>query len=85
MVPTSEEFQAALDDRIARAWRQGMAHLEVKAGDLHREVGDYPGRSHRMPTCCHVLRRRMRAGDEVVREPEKGTGASLMVRYRVAR
>ena len=56
MIPTAEEFQVTL-----RAWMQGAEHasettVEINSGQLHREVGGYPGQNHRMPMCCAAIR-----------------------------
>jgi 5-methylcytosine-specific restriction protein A len=55
----------------------------ITAGQLHRDVGGYPGPSHRMPVCCSVMRQEMSHRDKVVAEPPKGAGASLTISYRV--
>lgn len=74
-----EDFEQAL-----RALLAGMTGgtLTVRAGDLHRAVGGYPGRDHRMPVCCAVMRAAMAPGDEVLAAPPSGLGASLTIRYR---
>jgi hypothetical protein len=59
MIPTAEEFRVTL-----RPWMQGAEHasettVEINSGQLHREVGGYPGQNHRMPMCCAVMRSEM--------------------------
>ena len=76
-----EDFQIALQSLIQRAREQGKRSIGVRSGDLHREVGGYPGRDHRMPLCCAVMRDAMREGDTVESSPESGQGASLLIRY----
>ena len=71
MIPTAEEFRVTL-----RAWMQGAEHasettVEINSGQLHREVGGYPGQNHRMPMCCAVMRSEMSAGDAILQEPPK--------------
>lgn len=83
MSQEANAFRAALDRRIALAARAGRQSVEVTSGDLHREVGGYPGPDHRMPSCCNVMTSRMRAGDIIVSQPPKGKGATLTVRYLV--
>lgn len=80
--PTSGDFQSALDQIFERS--EGD-FVEVRSGDLHRVVGGYPGSGHRMPVCCQVMRRNIRAGDVIVTEPPKGAGASLVIRYSLPR
>jgi transcriptional regulator with XRE-family HTH domain len=81
MAPTAKDFEAALNASFASAWRQGLDHLDVEAGSLHRQVGGYPGSAHRMPLCCAVMRKAMRPGDRMLQEPPKGDGATVRVRY----
>jgi hypothetical protein len=85
MIPTAEEFQVTL-----RAWMQGAEHasettVEINSGQLHREVGGYPGQNHQMPMCCAVMRSEMSAGDAILQEPPKKQGASLTIRYKLPR
>lgn len=81
---TADRFRAALDVRFSKAKREGLSILDVEAGDLHRELGSYPGSNHRMPTCCKAMRDAMKSADRVIAEPPKGNGASLVIRYRLA-
>jgi len=59
--------------------------VDVVAGDLNRELGSYPGPSHRISDCCQVIRCLNTASDQVVAAPPKGTGASLVVRFALPR
>lgn len=83
---TTEQFQGELDAVFAAARREGRASVDVNAGELHRELGGYPGPDHRMAACSQVLWNNYRAEvDEVVSAPPKGKGASLTIRYRLPR
>lgn len=79
--PIKEDFEIALQTRFQRAKEQGKRSIGVRSGDLHQEVGGYPGHNHRMPLCCDVMREMMREGDTVDFSPESGQGASLLIRY----
>ena len=83
--PTAEDFRAELRRRLDRAQRAGHPHVDIKSGDLHRELGGYPGPRHRMPVCCYVMRAAMCAGDEIISGPPSGNGATLIIRYRLPR
>ncbi len=63
----------------------GMKFVEVRSGDVHRELGGYPGPNHRMPDCCQVMRRLMTGTDSILEAPPKGNGATLVVRYALPR
>ncbi len=82
---TKEDFRRALERRLRAAAASGFDHLDVNAGELHRRLGGYPGRDHRLPACCAAMRSTMGIGDVVLAEPPKGNGASLTIRYRLPR
>jgi 5-methylcytosine-specific restriction protein A len=67
--------------------KAGKEVAEIDSGELHRRVGDYPGRNHRMPVCCGVMRKALALndGDVIVEEPPSGQGAGLSIRYVVPR
>ena len=76
--PTAYDFQQAISRMLSRL---PSGYIEISSGELHRIVGGYPGRNHRMPICCQVMRENMRPGDEILAQPPKGLGASLRIRY----
>lgn len=80
---TEAAFTAALQEMLDRAATSGSTAIDIEAGDLHRSVGGYPGPSHRMPMCCSAMTAAMKTGDEVLRSPKSGKGASLTVRYQL--
>lgn len=85
-MPTAEEFREQLFEVFRVAAERRQLFVTVKAGDLHRKVGGYPGRrSQRMPVCCSVMRGAMLEDDVVVSEPPKGAGATLTIRYCIPR
>lgn len=85
MAPTMRDFQKELDKIFEMAQGQGNLYVDVKSGDLHRRVGGYPGRNHRMPLCCKVMKRNMKQGDQILQQPPSGQGATLVIRYKLPR
>ena len=83
--PRSDDFRKGLQAQLHREEEPGRPHVDVNAGELHRQVGGYPGPDHRMPLCCQVMRSEMAAGDQVMDGPPGGEGASLTIRYRLPR
>ena len=81
--PTTSDFQQELDRIFRAAQDQHVTYIDVVSGDLHRELGGYPGPDHRLPVCCDVMHRNMHTGDEVLQSPPKKQGATLMIRYRI--
>lgn len=55
--------------------------IDLTSGDIHRELGGYPGNNHRIPVCCDTMRELMLVDDEVLESPPKGNGATLKIRY----
>lgn len=84
-IPSKQDFQLGLDETFRTAKQLGLWEISVKAGELHRRVGGYPSKDHRMPICCQVMREAMQTGDEIIAAPPKGDGATLVIRYRLPR
>jgi len=76
MIAVARDFEKELDRIFSLAQQNGKSCVEVKSGVLHRQVGGYPSRNHRMPMCCRVMREKMRIGDDVLQEPPSGQGAN---------
>lgn len=85
MTPTRDDFRKALQSRFARAFGGGLAHVWVQSGDLHREVGGYPGENHRISLCCSVMRDEMYPTDLLIEAPPAGHGANLVIQYVLPR
>ncbi len=58
-----------------------LDYIDLNAGEIHRTLGGYPGKNHRMPICCKAMRSLMASDDMILYQPSKGNGASLTVRY----
>lgn len=86
-MPTTEDFKLELHRMMLEAVKNGEESIEIRAGDLHRRVGEYPGKDHRMPVCCKVMLDAFAPdeGDVMVQKPPSGQGASLTIRYVLPR
>jgi len=73
-----ELFEQYIDRRIAN---MTFSFIELTSGYIHRDVGGYPGRNHKMVICCDVMYKRMAGDDEVISAPPSGKGATVTVRY----
>lgn len=82
---TKIDFEKMLYKILTEARTEGHSYIDIRSGNLHTEVGGYPGRGHSMPTCCATMYDAMKPGDEVLQAPPKGKGANLVIRYRLAR
>lgn len=82
---TADEFRGALQAEFDKGARKSQHLVRIQAGDLHRVVGGYPGKDHRMPLCCSVMKSAMRCGDKIIEGPPSGKGASLLIEYKLPR
>ncbi|MCF8214774.1 MAG: hypothetical protein K9I92_06425 [Chitinophagaceae bacterium] len=82
-MPNRIDFETELERQLVVARSQGREYKVINSGDLHRTVGGFPSADNRMPTCCSVMRNRMRQNDIIVSQPPKGNGASLQIRYNL--
>jgi len=87
MTLTADDFRDELYRIMYEAVRQGSKYVDVNAGEVHSGLGGYPGRDHRVPVCCAVMKAAMATdyGDRVLPEPPSGQGASLTIRYVLPR
>jgi hypothetical protein len=84
-MPSVNQFRFALRSLFDEAESRGSPYVEINAGQLHRKLGGYPGPKHQMPSCCQAMYDEQKAGDQVIRRPPQGKGASLSIRYRLPR
>jgi len=83
--PTAQDFREKINHIFQAAKCNGQQYINVNSGDLHRQVGGYPGHNHRMPNCCSVMKQHMKPGDEILDGPPSRQGASLTIRYYLPR
>jgi hypothetical protein len=83
MIPTAWDFQNRLVAILNRARQSRQSYVDIESVNLHKEVGGYPDPNHRMPVCCEVMRKLMRPGDSVIKEPLGSQDATLIIRYAV--
>jgi 5-methylcytosine-specific restriction protein A len=85
LVQTKEDFENKLLEKLRKAQEKNQSYVDITSGDLHRSVGGYPGKDHRMPVCCDVMRELMKVKDEIIQQPPSGMGATLVIRYHLPR
>ncbi|MNM00870.1 hypothetical protein D3C81_107890 [compost metagenome] len=79
------DFVTVLRKQLQEAAKAGETSVDIRAANLHTEVGVYPARGHSMPTCCTVMYEEMQPGDEILLTPPGGKGPTLLVRYKFPR
>lgn len=81
----SDEVRNLLVRKFNVAIAGGLNGIEVNAGELHSELGGYPGWRHTMPNICRIMKAETTDGDAVLSEPPSRQGASVTIRYRLPR
>ncbi|MEG0012964.1 MAG: hypothetical protein RR324_00895 [Cellulosilyticaceae bacterium] len=76
-----ENFKDEIKRLLLEAKEKGKEYLEISAGKVHRNVGGYPGKNHRIPTCCEAMYELKTEKDQIIQSPPKGKGATLKIRY----
>ncbi len=84
-IPDTQTFKQALLQTLKVAQNKGLKEITVNAGELHRQVGGYPGTNNRMATCTMVLKNEMTDGDIIIKDTNKGAGASVTIKYILPR
>lgn len=79
--PSTEDFLAEIQRLKTIARNEDKSFIELVSADIHKNVGGYPSKNHRMATCCTTMYSLMNSRDEIISSPPKGKGASLKIRY----
>lgn len=78
---TADIFRNEIERLIRDAKENGFEYVDITSGEVHRNVGGYPGEKHNMPGCCDVMYSMKKIEDEILEAPPKGRGAKLKIRY----
>lgn len=81
MIPVKKDFDLKIVELKSISRNNGESFLKMTSEDLHKSVGGYPAKNHRMATCCKAMYDAMQTRDEIIQAPPKGRGASLTIKY----
>jgi hypothetical protein len=81
MSASAWDFQNQLTAIFNGARKIGKPFVDVTSGHLCKQAGGQPVSDPKLPICCDVMRKMMRAGDSVLKEPARGQTATLTIRY----
>jgi 5-methylcytosine-specific restriction protein A len=84
-MPNRDDFFDELGRIFEESRKNNAQFVEVRSGDLHKNLGGYPGHNHQMPTCCDIMKQVMGKNDAILKQPAKGRGANLIIRYQLPR
>lgn len=79
---TTKEFRDEIYKKIEKAKEMGLHSIVINSGELHRNMGGYPGKGHSMPSCCDAMRSIEEYEIVEISSPPKGKGATLTLEYR---
>ena len=80
-MPKKEDFIKEIQKLKQEAKTKGLEYVDIVSGDVHRTLGGYPGKNHRMRICCEVMYEMMGVKDEVLNAPASTYGATVEIRY----
>ena len=80
-MPTKEDFIKEIQEQIMNAKSQATEYIDIISGDVHRKMGGYPGKNHRIRTCCKAMYELMKNKDEILNAPASSYGATVKIRY----
>ena len=78
--PNMETFMEEISRQLKLAKANGENSITLLSGNIHRAVGGYPQRNHRMRTCCDAMYAQTNKY-EVIKPPKSGYGATLSIKY----
>ena len=85
MPSRGQTYKDGFIEELKRKFREGESRgqqfLDIRAGQLHKEVGG----PNRMPILCSAMEELKRDEDEYLDRPPKGKGPNLRIRYRLPR
>lgn len=81
MIPVKKDFDAKIEELKSISRNKGDSFLNMTSEELHKIIGGYPSKNHRMASCCDAMYDAMQTGDEIIQAPPKGKGASLRIKY----
>ncbi len=58
-MPENKHYRYELLRILDEAEREARKHIDVNAGEIHKGLGGYPSRDHRVPVCCDVMKAAM--------------------------
>lgn len=85
---SAKQFRDKIYDIFQNVTIEGKQFVDIKAGVLHKAMGDYPNpKLHRMNSLCNVMLAEFipKLGDKILSAPKKKHGASLAIRYVIPR
>lgn len=83
MLPVKKDFEKKINELKKFSKENGESFLMITSGEIHKIIGGYPSKNHRIASCCEAMYDAMKTGDEIVQAPPKGKGASLSIKYFV--
>ena len=80
-----QRIRLELQTIFSEIQNEGRTSIVINSGELHRRIGGYPSRNHRIPSCCAAMRSIMQEGDIILENTLRNDGASFSIEYKLPR
>ncbi|WP_431030064.1 hypothetical protein [Lysinibacillus sp. LZ02] len=78
---TTETFLNCIELLKQIGRQNNLPQLVITAEEVHKLVGGYPGKNHRMPMCCNAMFKSMREGDEILHSTPSKQSNTTKIKY----
>jgi len=83
MTPTAWDIRNRLTIVLNTAKYNGKSYVDVESGILDKELGGDSTSDQRMRILHEIMTKMMRRGDLILKEPQAGASATMLVRYNL--
>jgi len=83
MTPSAWDIRNRLTILLNTAKYNGKPYVDVESGILDKELGGDSMSDQRMRILHEIMTKMMRHGDLILKEPQVGAGATMLVRYNL--
>jgi hypothetical protein len=83
MTPTAWDIRNKLTIVLNTAKHSGKSYVDVESGNLDKEMGGDSSSDQRLPMLHEIMTKMMRRGDLILKEPQAGASATMLVRYNL--
>lgn len=83
MTPTAWDIRNKLTIVLNTAKYSGKSYVDVESGNLDKELGGDSTPDQRLHILHEIMTKMMRRGDLILKEPQAGDSATMLIRYNI--
>ena len=83
MTPTAWDIRNKLTILLNTAKYSGKSYVDVESGILDKELGGHSTSRQSLDILHEVMTKMRRRGDAILKDPQAGEGATMLIRYNV--